>query len=656
MNKKKLFGQNSRFLKKNHILVWPLAAVVLMFLLLSPIGPVEQNEAPSTGIRILIADFTSDTDNSDLTVSLKPVLYLTLQLSDRLTVYPERKIRRYLKQNSKESLNNQSMVQQICLEEEIPMALLPTVKVLNGSLVISASIFHINENTKSLVDTIRVKNINHLGAAIEELSRRIRLHLGESRKSPAMSNNLFSHKTKFRTLKIFSQSLSSYTYRSRRDVMDGLNEILEENPDMAVAQLNLGMHYLQLQQRTKALPHIKKAKELSSDLPLKYRYLIDGIHNILLRRYIKAANHFQSYTQAFPSDWQAHFLFAQCASALGDYTLSIEEYQKAIAIDDTQIEPYIGLGMALLYNRDILEARRILDQASMLLSDNPDMEIAVGLLELVNNNPRFAIQSFEKAKQYPLYRSLGTFLQAQTRIYEGKFNEALKILISGIEEDQEYQNIDAETAKRLAMAQIYLTTGNISAAAAESRRITGSENDPVFMAQLGSVLAATGHMNAAENILLQLRASEAHPFIQAIAMYLQGEILSAGRRPQEAVQPFLLAKKLTNAPSISLARTLMDSGQWDLATEEFNDIRERKATLLFPFHKPWFMGSWVHSLFNAGLCNEISGNLTEAKQYFRQYLWVMASADSGLESLTRAEVLLTGSPLRRPGQNDGRQN
>jgi tetratricopeptide (TPR) repeat protein len=652
MNKRRLLRKYRHFLKIFRVLLYPTTAVAVMILLMTQLRPDESEESPDTGTRLLIADFTGDVGHSDLIAYLKPLLYETLQLSGRLKIYPERKIRRFLKQDSAESRSRtiRSVARQICLEEDIPVALLPGIENLNGSLIISARLLYVNDSKELFVDTLRVNNENHLAATIEELSRRIRLCLEESRESPEMSGSVFSPDTPFRILRLFSQSLSFYDYRSRQDVMDTLEEILKENPDMAVAQLYLGMHYLQIHQRAKALPHIERAKDLSGVLPLKYRSLIHGIHDILLCRYKKANDRFLSYIKAFPSDWQAHFLSAQCETALGNYSLAIEEYRKAIELDDTQIEPYLGLSMALLYSRNPMEARTVLDMASSFAGQNPDTDIVLGLLELVNNNPRFAIQAFEEAGQFPSYRSLGTFLQAQAKIYGGKFEDALEILSDGIVEDLQMLDIAAESAKRLARAQIYITTGDIPAAVAESDKIMGASNDPVFMAQLGSILAATGQMSSAKKMLEQVRALDSDPFIQAIANGLQGEILAAEGRWKESEQSLQLSKKYTNVPSIPLARVFMDSGLWESAAAEFNHIREQKATMLFPFHKPWFMGAWVQALYNAGQCSLESGNSTEAKQYFRQYLWVMENADSGLDSLKEAEIGLTGKPMRRLNQ------
>ena len=112
------------------------------------------------------------------------------------------------------------------------------------------------EDRELFVDTLRVKNLNQMAYTLENLSKRIRQSLGEKWGSPAMTGDVFSTDTTFKTLDLLSRSLSFNTYTSRRDAITYLENILEQDPDMATAQLHLGMLYFQLQQPRNALLHI----------------------------------------------------------------------------------------------------------------------------------------------------------------------------------------------------------------------------------------------------------------------------------------------------------------------------------------------------------------------------------------------------------------
>ena len=637
--------RSSRALIKRLIIPFPVVLTVSM--LLFPIKPIESKEKPPPGIKLLIADFDDNTGDPDLAVRIKPILHQTLQQSDRLAVYPEIKIRRFLKEHfeTSDAGLTLSRARNLSLIENIPVILLPGINRLGKSLVISAKLIHVNEKRELFVDTLWVKDLKHLAVTIENLGKRIRQSLGENRESPAMAGNIFATETAFKTLDLFSQSLSYYSYRSPGDAIERLKNVLALDPDMTVAQLYLGMLYLRLQKPREALVYISQAKDNPGNLPLKYRYLIDGLDHILMHRYAEATAQFNSYAAEFPYDWQAFFQLGQCAVVLGNYSLAVEEYRKAVVLDDTRIESRIGLGLALLYNRDSPGARKILEEASRLTPEDPEIMIALGSLDLVENNPRYAIQAFEKTSPSPLYRSRSMMLLAQANIYRGKFKDALELLAEGIKEDRKSRDAAEEASKRLARARIFLLTGSIPDAVAECLEVPDTGNNPVIIAELGAILAETGRLDDAEKMLLRLRSIPPSSFIEALADRLQGEILSSEGNLREALQSFLRAKESLGTPSVSLARILMRAKQWESAAAEFTDIREKKAAMLFPHNRPWFAGTWVQALYDAGQCSLQANNTDEAKQYFRQYLWVMEQSDPSLETPKKAEILLTGNSL-----------
>jgi len=270
----------------------------------------------------------------------------------------------------------------------------------------------------------------------------------------------------------------------------------------------------------------------------------------------------------------------------------------------------------------------------------------MGLLELVENNPGDAIPAFKQAMQRPLYRSRSIMLLAQADIYSGKFDNALALLETGMEEDVKNRDAVAEVSKRLVRAQIYRLTGDFPAAVAECLSMPDNVDEPALMAEKGAIFAEAGRTDAAEKILLLLRSIQDSPFVRALADRLTGEIQSAKDQLPQAQQSFLRAKEFNGAPSAPLALVLMKTKKLEPAAAEFTAIREQKAAVLFPDHLPWFAGTWVQALYDAGLCSLQAGNSDEAKQYFRQYLWVMDHADPDFETPSQAETFLTGKSYR----------
>jgi tetratricopeptide (TPR) repeat protein len=271
----------------------------------------------------------------------------------------------------------------------------------------------------------------------------------------------------------------------------------------------------------------------------------------------------------------------------------------------------------------------------------------MGFADLMENNLASAIQVLQKATQASCCRSSGVFLLAQAQIYGGRFRTALQTLATGIEEDQKSRAFTNEAEKRLSRAQIYLLLGDFAEAANECRMVPRLGKDSLRLAQLGSIYARIGQTAEAQELLKQVERLGADPLARSHADLLRGEILLSTRQWNQAIQSFAGAKQSLNLPLEPLARAFIKAKEWQRARSEYASVCEQKAAMLFPARQAWFMGTWVQALFDAGQCSLQLGSIDEAKQYFRQYLWVLESADSSLPSLQEAKASLTGNKRRR---------
>jgi tetratricopeptide (TPR) repeat protein len=327
---------------------------------------------------------------------------------------------------------------------------------------------------------------------------------------------------------------------------------------------------------------------------------------------------------------------------MGDYKRGIEEFQKAIHLDDSHAEAYLSLCMTYLANQDFDKAGVALERASLLEPNSPDVIFTRGFADLMENNLASAMQAFQKALRSACSRSSGMFLLAQAEIYGGRFQAALQTLATGIGEDQKSGAFANEAEKRLSRAQIYLLLGNLPAAADECRMIPKLDNDSIRMAQLGSIYARIGQITEAQELLTQVEQLGKDPVARSHADMLRGEIQLSAGQVNQAIQSFKAVKQSLNLPLEPLARAFSQAKQWQFARKEYASVCEQKAAMLFPASQSWFMGTWGQALFDAGQCSLKLGKIDEAKQYFRQYLWALDSADSSLPSLQEAKALLTG--------------
>jgi tetratricopeptide (TPR) repeat protein len=626
----------------------PLLLAFSMVLLLLLTGRPKPPVTLAPGDRIFIADIFDEAGASDAARQIGPLLRMVLEQSTRFVVYPHTTAKRLAEngQGEKDLQLNETNARVLCLKEGIPVLLLPRLRRLNNSFFLSGKLVDVKAGVESPELSFKVSDRTELAHATEEFGKELRKILGESRGPTGMFANILPRQGLRPSLDLFLRAIVCRENKDFDQELALLKRTVEVNPDFAIAQLRLGLLYARLRQSEAALQHVSQAQEHSQDLPTKQQYRIAGMLSLLHHRYADAAKEYSFYASVYPYDWHAQWGLGECAFMMGDSRHAIEAFQKAIQLDDSHVEIYLSLCMTALLNRDFGRAQEALRRAYRLEPNSPEVLLVQGFADLVENNFPSAIQAFQEFSQSPCCQSSGVFLLGQAQIYGGRFEAALRTLAAGMEADQKSRDTIREADKRLARAEIYLLLGNPSAAGSECRMVTGLGNDALRMAQLGSIYARIGQAAEARQVLNQVERLGANPATRPQTDLLRGEIQLAEGQLDQAIQSFVKARQSNEHPSEPLARAFKMANRLQLAQKEYALVCEQKTAMLFPGGQPWFFGTWVRALFDAGQCSMKLNRIDEAKQYFREYLWVLEGADTSLSSAQEARALLSGRKKR----------
>lgn len=637
---KRLYGSNH-----GRNIAGPVMLTLAMILLLCLTGPPKAEFVLAPGQKLLVADIIDDTGRPDLGFEIKQIFHLALEQSAHFAIYPDAKARDALKPifPDPDARITPALAQFLCLREGVPVFLLPHISRLHDSLILSVNLHGVKNKRTALGGAVRIDDEYEIAAAIEALGRQVREALGENPKSEPMSGSILPFRMAPESLALFANALMLQEKNSGGQ-LELLKQLVGVEPHCSAAQLQLASIYARLRKPEIAFEHILKAGESLDSLPPKQRYLAMGLSHSLRQQQEEAVKQFHSYAAMYPYDWYAHFKLGESERLAGNYTRALEELQIAIRLDNSHPEPYLSLCMARLDNQDIAGAREAWEHAFYLAPNDAEVIYSKGFLDVIENNLASAIWNFQQiSKGASPDRSLGNFLIAQAQIYGGRFEAALATLASGIEEDKRDGDVISEAEKRLSRAQIYLLLGNFTAAVGECLRVPDSGKNLITISRLGSIHARSGQLNEARTFLRQLEEMVPDPFVRFHTDLLRGEIKLANHEPDQAVRSFIRAKEYGKTPLEPLARALIQAKQWKRAEEEYASICEHKALMLFPSNQPWFMGTWVQALFDAGRCAGELNKTSEARQYFRQYLWVLDGADPTLSSLREAKLLLNKS-------------
>jgi tetratricopeptide (TPR) repeat protein len=631
--------------------LWQMALLAAAALLMVWITDFRKSETVlPRGDRLLVADFIDNTQVPELGSRLRQLLNYSLDQSEFCSLYPESKLvdyRQWMLHNPQAPITP-NIAWQICRQEHIPAFLVPQVSRLGSAYILRARLVRLTADGIRLrrADTVRAANENELFAAMDEMGKRVRTMLGETFTSRFYSENAFSSFTtaKSEALIPFAQALILDARQDYKSEITFLNEALVLDPHLAAARMQLASCYARLGKTAEALSQITLARADPDNLPPKEKYRVHGLYFALNQQYQEALQSYRNLAAVFPSDRRVHFDMADAFLHLGDFPGAAGELRQAIRIDDTHIDFHLALCMAESMNRDLGAARRAWDHASALAPDNPEVIFTGGFIDLIENNPGIAIKGYQPlAVNAPEpVKSRASFLLAQVQIYQGRFQSALATLQAGIEEDVRRGNFLPEIDKRMARAEVHLLLGDNGDALSECSRALDLHADATRSAALGTLCARMNRVSEARQILHQLEGAPPTSLAHYNAEILRGEILLASGQVDPAIQTLTRAKDspFGKMPCEPLARALSMSKRWAEAAKEYQAVCDHKAQMLFPPNSSWFMGLWVRALYDYGRCLEQLDRKDEARQIYRNYLWVLDGADSGLQTMDTARTYL----------------
>lgn len=332
----------------------------------------------------------------------------------------------------------------------------------------------------------------------------------------------------------------------------------------------------------------------------------------------------------------------------GDFDKSIGAINKYISMVPDEANPYDTRGDLYAFNGRIDEAIESYEKAVEI---KPDFSLAkLGHMNLIKRQYAAAETYYLRLSHDPrkYVRSRGRVYLAIIPLYQGKFEQALKVLEDGIAADRLEQIEGVQTAiKHGLKALIHEKQGETQLSLVQGERmIAVAEGAPgrsraALQGIYIYVLARCGKIEDAERALQDLKglappgkSGLSYAYLMALA-----DIEKAKGNPNTALRHLERAEKETAAPPFhlryALAEAYLESGKLGEAVAELERALYRydEDRALVPI---W--GAMAHYLL--GVAYERSGWRAKAMEQYEEFLELWKDADPGMEEVEDAKVRL----------------
>ena len=343
----------------------------------------------------------------------------------------------------------------------------------------------------------------------------------------------------------------------------------------------------------------------------------------------------------------AYNMLAYAYNDMGDFEKSIWAINKYISLAPDEANPYDTRADLYAYNGKLDQA---IESYRKALERKPDFNSSLaklGNMYLFKKEYTRADSCFKalSSSNEKLWRSYGRFLLALIPLYQGKFEDALKLIDDGIAADRmEQAEGQPNAGKHLMKAQIYEEKKNMGFALNEAE--IGIEilkkvapNDPVNMRDYYVyLLAESEKIKEAEEVARALKKDieEKNQTMMYAYWLALGTIELAKGDANTAINYLERADKEALSPlfhvRVFLGKTYLESGKIGEAVAELEKALSR--------YDDYRVGAptWaVKAYYLLGLAYEKSGWKAKAIEQYEEFLDIWKDADPGIPEVQDAK-------------------
>jgi serine/threonine protein kinase/tetratricopeptide (TPR) repeat protein len=551
-----------------------------------------------------------------------------------------------------------------------------------------------SDKTVGEPDTVKGKKLEDVVSLVEEMSQKVKSQLSLSPAEIAGDMNQDLDKITTASLEAvhyYVEAQKFYAQGDFRASVQILEKAVKEDPNYALAYNQMAIDCEYLGEYGNSRQYLQKALALSDRVSERDRYHIQGYAAYVLNESpLPAIEIYKKLINLYPADEEAYSNLGAIYRNLEEWELAMNQFEKVAALNPKY--PFLAENKAYIYAATgrykeaielgeagiahALNVRYFLRQLPLLYliqgqydraaaeleksfahaPDSPRLLELKGILDLLSGDVSRAQRVFEQLQlrgeaNLKAFSLDGRLRLAHLHVLQGDYRQAQKEVSEGIElarkSDLAYDELEFRSL--LAYTELQLKRFSRAAEASKSvleiaRRIVDAGSQEFALHILGLASLGMGQIEEAKKTAQQLRELiERTSFPKSMRHYehLMGQIVLREGRADEAVHHFEQAISLLPYQMEvfdeqafyydGLAAACTQSGNWPKA------IEARKAIISLTTGRLRWGDIYARSYYWLGKCYQRSGNNSEARVNYRNFLQLWKNADDGLPEVADAK-------------------
>ncbi|MBV8847345.1 MAG: protein kinase [Bryobacterales bacterium] len=409
--------------------------------------------------------------------------------------------------------------------------------------------------------------------AITKAAASIRKALGDSTSD---SNQRFAAETltasSLESVHEYAQAMDELSNSKNEEALKGFSRAVDVDSNFGLAYAGMAIASENLDRHEDAEKYIREALQHIDRMTERERYRTRGMFYYITRDWQKCTDEYGARIAQFSSDVAAHNNLGVCYSQLRNMPKALEEMQRAADILPKKATYRFNHALYQAYSGNFQVAETEVQAALRMNPGYVKGYLTLAYSQLGQNQIEQAQTTYRTLENTgALGGSLAASGVADIAVYEGRYNDAVRILDKAAAADVSAGKMNLAADKFTALAYVQTLRGQKAAAVAAAQRAVDLSNSVKTR-----FLAARAFIEAGETAKAKmLQTSLANELIaepQAYAKLIDGDIALKGGDARAAIQSFVQGNVLfdTWIGHFDLGRAYLEAAAYTDADSEFD--------------------------------------------------------------------------------------
>ncbi|HKR27532.1 MAG TPA: protein kinase [Acidobacteriaceae bacterium] len=533
-------------------------------------------------VSVLVADFSNLTGDPLLDNTIEPMIGEALEGASFVNVFGRLDARRLAAKlpHPTDKLDEQS-ARLIAVSQDINAVITGEISLRGDEYDISAVALDAVSGKVLAKSEVSVPNKKQILASLPRLVVPIRKALGDS--TPA-SKQFEEVAGGFKAASLEAVHQASVAVDEQfagkfQEAFDSFQKAAEMDPSFTWAYTGMAAMDENLGKPEDAVKYMKIAMEHVDNMTDRERYRDRGLYYRTTGDWQDCVQEYTQLVTHYPADRVGQNNLAICYLQLRNAPKALEAAQRAVQLAPKGVSQRATLAYVSAFAGDFADSEK---EARAALAINPSAaQIYLNLAEaqLGQGQVDNAAASYHKLETFgPVAKSWATDGLADLAAYQGKYEEAARLLTQGAAADTAAKMTDNAARKYIALGTIEEIQGNHTAAISHTDKALA--NSQVASTEF---LAARTYVDAGEFAKAQKLANSLSADLsgesQAYGKIIDGLIALKKKDTNEAVRQIRAANNLLDTwiGRLDLGRTYLDAGLFTEADSQFDQCIKRRG-------------------------------------------------------------------------------